>query len=89
MSIVQQKNNESNLQSTAQECYDGIYGLLREHGMCFNGPIEETGSVPIKFAGREGARQKSEWVYFNFKNEGILVTFGSHHSSLPEKVTRC
>jgi len=71
-----------------QDCLENIYEFFHGVGVHFDEPIEETGSVPIKFAGRYQSKQKSEWVFFSFKENGIIVTFGSHHISLPDKTTR-
>jgi hypothetical protein len=79
--------NETKISNSTIQVHESIYQFLHSLGLMFSGPIVETASRPIRFAGRELSREKTEWIHSKYLKKGILVTVGSFHPSLPQKIS--
>lgn len=88
MEIIKNESIIGNSTIHATHVHESIYQFLHSLGLIFSGPFVETALRPIRFAGRELSKDKTEWIYCKYLEKGILITVGSFHPSFPQKITR-
>jgi hypothetical protein len=88
MEIIKNATKIDNTMIHVPQIHESIYQFLHSMGLIFSGPIVETASRPIRFAGRECSREKTEWMHCKYLEKGILITIGSFRPTIPQKITR-